>query len=1631
MLWSSLILLVLSLLTVAFSECCHGQRYKNVLTRIFTTPPDEGITLLSISKLVSNIYLVNGETDEIAYNYAFRPPSGSSPTDYAMSFTCDNSLIYNASLCSISNVETSIEGLSDTAYNTTVSCYFDRFPGTTQCTLIATLETITVSAISAGFFLPTPPLTGSTLTHSPPLLPANNTVTLNKTTHQSAQYTSTAVTVNVYGLVFYVPDEDDTLSSSATIVSGSDNSYRLDSYDRSSAGVREIRSVGLFEDVSMQGSDGLNFLKSATISTSSSDAIFRYDLTSCSFTENARFDRGALNLNDEENCGLGAAVRDEESYPTLGVQFRPYKSGNFTFEMSWSTLGPLDEEYEQVLVFEITEVAPPVITNLTKLDVYRSTPCEPEILRVRITNVRSASYHRLTVQNEDGTETVWSEARPFFSYNSILDSSTIVFESGGGLGTTVPFNVTAAFRNELRNVVVLNENLDLTLSFTSPPVLTLMSPSTVQISGGETITLTGSFPNFGDDNDFVFVGGLAIPTSQLEISGLTRISFTSPARVNVGDQYIYDVVVARCAEKSNPISLIYVVEPIVSITAVDTSFLENSDAYVVPANGSATYIATVSGNSNGILYSWAIIDSSDTQIALSDTATDEQQFILSSDFLTAEETYQLSLTVENTLGLTDSAEIRLQLAEANQGYIIVRLYPLEPLTRSMTLPTLVQASIWSSSLSELTLLWRYGDETFIVSKNNSVNSQSYANSSITGPTKLGLEFNIARNDLNVGTTNLSLTVTLDSDPSVSGSDGITITVVASALKAVINDGINGTLIPSSSNLALSGEKSKDPDILIGEGDDSAGLSYTWITCTKSLDSKFSTGIEDCTSILPEENTVQSIVISSEDLIAARLDNSTDSDPTFFLFGLLVTKDIRARYSFLYFEFRTVESTERVPTLNSIDIVDRRGTTLGTSDISPVSDIVIQPSAAESIVQWRFDMVLPRQKYLFSRAGVLIVGSGYVSARNQASRLPLGFTGGSLEPATEYKVSVIASANDTSLETSYQVSFSTADVPQLTCSAATVVDGVVSETVLRISAELSYETSDIEYCFYLVSELFERFSVGKGCSSVAFATFTFPREGIYDIECLAKTASGFVLQNVTLDTNISLSLPEQDPQLSQIEVLSQRLANLTIEADKCEAIRDHTCLISLILVADEISVEVQDAVGADTSLEAIQLEEALKEFIQRLSALSEELAANTVYRPNQVEHSVDQTFYLTVNSGSFIEDENTLYSALSQVNGVIGATQEDGTALRSEIIVAKVIGITNVSLTNAYLLDQGGSTRTRLLRYTAELTVYADLLIRLLEYVAQIRKQQEGCGFVGRESTRYPESLDKIKRLQHRQAGLEPCEVNIIIACDVEQIQESLGDVMSGEICGEAVVQSSRSRVEGVLIAIPSDNVLKTGMVSHIDPYTLDMVYVWITGIENIPSGCTTLVLRRDPNKLDSTDSDNLTSGILSPYATASGRGCTQQTCFNLTTSDNDDVIFTTSTITIKTAQQGLIVAGNVTRASSAIFEIPSIEGEGFSGTGVWARAFGIVVAFAAITGLTAWIAVTTSIVTYPDVDDLGWEYVERDMFGRGSVEVMEFSPVAASTASSDGVGSAFTSLANRQSMERRVSTRGGSRVFDG
>ncbi|PXF45261.1 hypothetical protein BWQ96_04960 [Gracilariopsis chorda] len=1554
-----------TLVTFLFSIClliwCNGglafdlpalSRLRTGLgtSRQLNSIPPVGISVVSQSE--TDFYLINGESEELVANFIFMPPSDSSPEEYVMSFGCESDIVLFNDSCSITNTISDIVGTEATAYNTTVVCTFERFPAETFCTLTAT-----------------------------------------SVARQLQQFPSESLPANVYGIVFYTPDQDGGVSKDAIIVSGYANTYELASYDRELQGLRDIPSYGIFPaGTAYTGSDGISFLGLATVSVVVDDYIFRYNVSECSIT-GAAFISGTLVLDNSGECGLGMAVSSETAFPILGAQFRPYKSGKFTLQLNWDTIGTTGEVYEQAIVFSVVERAPPVITSVEKQSIYQSLPCGTETLNVTGFNFRLSDKRELLASNEDGTLSVWQGKPDSFLYDQLTDSSSFVLESVGGVGRNVPFTIRALYGSDFVDAVYLQDDASslFSLDFSTPPELLGITPNVSEPEGGSRIVLVGTFDGF-KATSVIRIGGFEIRGSDVQISSSSELAFTSPPLSALGKQFSYNVLVEVCAERSEPFPLMYNVAPLLTITAADSSTNEET-SYVIPYDGEATFVAEVSENNNGASYLWQLLSTDGEEIPLENTTLTEQIFTVTADMISPSGTpFILQATVQNSVGLSDTSQVTIELATPVVEFILVNVFEVEVLTRSLNSTTLVQASlvVETSNYTGVVLEWVYRNRSYVVDENTQFRNSSVAGQSVTGPTKLGLEFNIARQDLVMGVSRLELIATLISNPIISGRDAVNIVVIHSELQAIINDGLNGTLLLSGTDLNLHGGNSFDPDVLPDESNPTTEIQYDWFSCQKSLDASFTNDVEDCSGILPEILNSVNITILASNLFDSRLDDSNDPNPTFFSFGLTVSKDNRTAVTYSYFELRTSSSSEPVPALTTLEVVDSKGIAIDVKSANTLTDIVIQPNSDDATVSWSFDMTRISQQYLLLQGGVLKDGPGYVSVRGQRSRLPLAFAANSLEEGTEYTVQVSVYSTESSIVQQYEISFLTSEIPKLSCTAPIENVGILSETMFTISGQLSFEAQNIEYCFFLSSSPEERFSVGKGCSSVPFASFTFHREGIYQIECEARTTSGALVDRVLLNTTLSIVPPTPTEDQTVLENLSDRVANLTEEAELCEAMRDHGCLISLISVANSIAGIVVSVTDSDASEEAQQLVDQTQSYVANLSRISETLTTTTVYRPNQIATAIDLSFYLLLVPQSLFEDENTLFAALKQAESAIEIT-EDSTveALVSDSLVEKVSTIANLSLATAFNIGQEGTSRRRLQRDTGILRrAYGVLLLKTTKLIASIRAQQETCGFSGIESTTLRESEVTRQVPRNRSdSRIPPVQLHVQVSCDENQVSKPLSlSAVQQQLCPGVLQSISSRRMVASFVIIPEESVRATGLLLDIDSRVTHCPILEVRGIvrDEIPPECFRVTM--EINKTLGGSSEETRAGIIWNDSSVPLDVCGRDNCFIFRTDDDDIVQVTDTDVTISTKNQGFFIAGIPKERAPGPIE--DIRGSDLAENGTLGIVLGIGVAFVLGTVLVTWFAATHVVVVAPSAAAVGedWEYVERDNFGRGLQE---------------------------------------------
>lgn len=1532
------------LLTIS-TLCLHVEANSQVLSLFQTSHqeafvPEVGLTLLSEDSSV-NLILDNGETEDFSFSFLFVPENGTTVDSYDFQFLCEDETMNIDQSCDTASSEITVSNSDVLAYNSSVTCSLAGFPGTTTCRLTA----VPVNEVVEG------------------------TVAARQEIRHETIFTSAPLTVTISGIVFFIPDTNGGRSISSTIISGVGRSFKLEQYDRVQQNPREM-SVSIYDNKKgeLKGSKGLDVFLTGGISIIDDDPILHFDPVGCDFIGAQHID-GQLRFPNASQCALGVAVRDNSSLVSFGVQVRAYKSGNYSFDIQFPSFLSSGEDYIQVIQIEIVETAPPVITAIEKDLMYKSVPCGPQTMKITGYNVHLADGREIVVQNDDGTTTVWTEALSQFLDNRLSDISEMTFISAGGSGTNVPFNLIARFGGDLRTGVTLDQSLDSKLSFSTKPALSTIRPNFARVQGGPAIQLTGNFEGLSSTS-FILVGGFMINYKDILSQSTSRLTFFAPPRAQLGLEYKYNVTVNLCAEQSNPAMLVYYAPPLLEIIATSTS-QDDENVYLIPDMGS-TFVATAMQNSEGLTYQWQVTTSSNEQVNTGSIPKDKQQFLVDPTIFPAtSDVYTLSVTGTNTLGLSHTAAISIRPVKPDEEFMTVIIYPPGNLTRSLGYPVLIQASISAmtgTSDSAIVFLWTYLGKEYIVDESVPAARAARVDETMTGPTLLGLEFNIAREDLQIGETALSLNVYEKSNPDRGGTFITTIIVDPSVLKAKINDGVNGTVILTGTDLKLTGEGSRDPDVISEKDEPDSDLKYEWFGCRKSLMSSFNEEVSDCSALISQSNQ-QTITIKSDALFNRRLDKGTNPKPTYFLFGLKVSKGSRSTITYTYFQLQTSSTNEKVPMLTSLEVVNGKGIVLDKSAVSSYSEIIIRPWTDEGTISWKYDMRREHQKYLLTQKGVLKGGNEFLSDWTATSRLPLRFSAGALEPNQKYTIVVKASAKGTSLVTDNEITFMTLEAPRLICEAPIVSTGNLSETMFTVSARMTFETERIEYCFTIVTSPSQKISVGKGCSSVPFAKFTFDIAGTFDIECMAKTVDGVIMDTMVLPSAITVEPIESNPNATPIQIVSARLDRLETRVQDCKRLRDHACLMTLMSLADEITADVEDVLNeSETETEeTTALREKAQSYIGNLASIIGELAEAGVVKATQTDSLVQVSFSMcNVPSEFFTYD--ALVSSLSLLNDLYSYLISSESPVLSDVNAQKTIACVNQTIGAANVLVGEGSSRRRLLRESCDSRL--DCLVPQISlFMVLIQQQQSECGTSMKSDGNYP-ALETRRSRENNTSG-PTVVVGSSTVCQQNSEIEAQADKDHKSIL--KLENPTPDKLTLTTLLIPAQYFQCMGLDLKTN-YGLRV----ITNQEDETSNREyELKMLTEENGLKEKDAE-----MYELVFKNSGEDETTNTlgnqCPKSEKAETEKVTVSDNSVTFSVKRSGLFVGGRA--AANPATMIAGMSGGLLIGLLV---SMGIVILIVSI--IAVWF-IATSCVALPDLPVVtNWEYVERDMFGRGDV----------------------------------------------
>lgn len=662
--------------------------------------------------------------------------------------------------------------------------------------------------------------------------------------------------------------------------------------------------------------------------------------------------------------------------------------------------------------------------------------------------------------------------------------------------------------------------------YEAPVVLTSLSPPSGSEEGGSVITLTGQFVNYKPSTSGVYLGGKQIDDSLILNVTDSQITFTSPARDDVGSSFSYPVSVVIGDLTSNTIEYTYEATGFsVNIDGSGSSLNAETGNFEVGACGNSLYRAGIpaSALAQNATFAWTLVDSSGTNaLAGSSITTNTEVFYLPYDVLSpTNEVFTLSVTVTTAFFETTSTLNLVRSDAQNIGVKILDPDVVSPSSPNTTLT--IQADVgvpgclntaFSLDSEEITYFWVYkGTDNYTFSHLNTTVDET-----IVGPTLLGREFKIPQEFMEYGTYSLSLTAFYTNNQSISGSDSTSVRIQPAPLVATINAGQLETLVSESTDVVMTAANSRDPDILTG--DKSSGLTFVW-ECKYGWDRALSDSLP-CDSSLLGDATATSFTVTGDalgdirnttkvfiqySLVARKTSSSADGD--------IARVSERALQTLVLSE----EQSVNFEPLERIEVYDNLTAPADPARIKYFQDVIITPEASSIDTTWSFELLEPRfASTLLQIADNLISYPGFWSVGSTSGRTSLGLKANVLLPSTDYKF-LIRSSRPGVEENEEVLELTTVAQPEVTISGLPIASGTTNDTYV-ISAFTNYN-GDFKFFFTLTDE-FGFTSCVDGCQGQSIVRFRLLSAGNYQIRCDVYDSLGYtLLSSATGDTNITV------------------------------------------------------------------------------------------------------------------------------------------------------------------------------------------------------------------------------------------------------------------------------------------------------------------------------------------------------------------------------------------------------------------------------------------------------------------------------------------------------------------------------
>lgn len=921
-------------------------------------------------------------------------------------------------------------------------------------------------------------------------------------------------------------------------------------------------------------------------STDSAAILSAHSFDSCTFHKMVASPASGESVSLSRDCSFGFLRNPKLLF---ALRFLRYRSGSVTIKFLCDALvagSEFEESYETHLSVTVGGTPPPAITSVQPGGPFRSTGGQK--MTVAVVNLPKSAIVSLLFKDS-------LYLRPFGKPDYIESSNTTIstFVTNPGEGIGIPYAVQAKINGKLVSAVWAAEGRPFSFDYSvaDPIALRNLDPKTGPISGGTVVTLTGSFPGYdasANSRDTIYCGRFPVPKSSILSASLTSLVFKMPPKFS-SVAYGYDISVYVEVEglRSNGMNFHFESFHAVHIAVLGASYDTGSGIYQVPVCGNRSrdgnagdVILTpgpnVGAHSNEVRYQWILVDVESREEVL---RSEEEWFKIPKSVLNGGKSYEALVLakeestgsfVENKIHLHAVSSIFYGLALLTSRYRTIS----QPLTDVRVTAILfddgpcVPSSHDGILSADIVFNWKYGGDLFTFSQ-----ASTTFNKASMGARRFGREFMIPRRSLQYGTHEVVCTASIGDLPSFKATAAINFTVEPAVPKAQIGSGQSFLQVNSATGFTVTAsgstdfdKASLDPTIL------ASGLLYEWrCEVSTSGGSRFDT-VEVCPPGILDSGDKHKEDISVAENAINRLDSAGSC--TFLHFFLLVRKSVPG--------YGIVSSVEVLQTIEVSDTIEesldrtKLRTLLystGSEGLPDVSSwrthdpLIITPNGPAGI-EWRFKLIEPAsESYSFLlNPRHLLPYPGYVDSSDLvAGRRALGIANGVLKTDTFYKFKIEFEAPSGGNKSGgYEEFFvRTAQEPSVSFTTMSQTFGTI-DTLFVAKARTSFVSLNVKFYFFVDVPGEGRLCV-DGCSGNEVVAFRLPKAGLYNISCAISDSRG--------STEYSFA-----PERYEVKVARAPISNATFLHNQADTIEDEhflqTTFNETLRLSDHASFELK-------------------------------------------------------------------------------------------------------------------------------------------------------------------------------------------------------------------------------------------------------------------------------------------------------------------------------------------------------------------------------------------------------------------------------------------------------------------------